>query len=279
MSPLTHTHVSASTAPLALSSGKFKGVYTEQSPATSTVGGLSGRFSHFYDDVPGFEIDVGAADIVISANFKSVFYSFVPLNDILFSMVRRRAEGNGGAGGVVSSSSPTFTFGAGPLGLTLVNADEGELGDPSISPVVVEEVAKGGQGEALEVQVGDHVFSVEESRVFLNVPELVLLMKAQSRPMTVTFARRVCSRGSWTLGSGMGGPGGMDSMQGANGTAGRGGPSSSSSSPSSSLPLASAVVQQYSFPTACAYPSRRSSVEEMRYPPPFPELRSLNNPY
>jgi S1-C subfamily serine protease len=59
--------------------------------------------------------------------------------------------------------------------------------DTSLSPVVVEEVAAGGQAAALGVQRGDHITSVEGSTAFTDVDSMIVLVKAQTRPVKVSI--------------------------------------------------------------------------------------------
>jgi hypothetical protein len=83
----------------------------------------------------------------------------------------------------------TMTFGAGDLGLTLIDADGSELGDTTIGAVVCTMVRKESQGEALGVQAGDHIFSVEGSRVFSNTEGVIALITAAQRPMQMVVKR------------------------------------------------------------------------------------------
>ena len=59
--------------------------------------------------------------------------------------------------------------------------------DTSLSPVVVEEVAAGGQAAALGVQRGDHISTIEGSTAFTDVDSMIELVKAQTRPVKVSI--------------------------------------------------------------------------------------------
>ena len=99
-----------------------------------------------------------------------------------------------------------MTFAEGPLGLTLTNANEGKFGDATLGSVFCETV--GGQGTTLGVQAVDHIVGIEGRADFSNVNSAIALIKAQPRPLKVTFMRpgtapRVVkprgSRGQWAV--------------------------------------------------------------------------------
>ena len=56
-----------------------------------------------------------------------------------------------------------------------------------MSPVVIEEVAAGSQAATLGVQRGDHISSVEGSTAFADVGSVIVLVKAQTRPVKVSI--------------------------------------------------------------------------------------------
>ena len=60
-------------------------------------------------------------------------------------------------------------------------------GDASMSPVVIEEVAAGSQAATLGVQRGDHISTVEGSTAFADVGSVIVLVKAQTRPVKVSI--------------------------------------------------------------------------------------------
>jgi hypothetical protein len=147
------------------------------------LGGLSGRWGTFYDDAPGFEVNPGSADIVISANFQTMYESFKPLCNILFSMLRRRdgakgakekkaigpnpgteehggAGGVGGQGGLGESGGSTGLVSAAleesaesgaleeRVELGMAGGEEGEEGKEAMEEVAIQGVggAAGGSG-------------------------------------------------------------------------------------------------------------------------------------
>jgi S1-C subfamily serine protease len=56
-----------------------------------------------------------------------------------------------------------------------------------MSPVVIEEVAAGSQAATLGVQRGDHISTVEGSTAFADVGSVIVLVKAQTRPVKVSI--------------------------------------------------------------------------------------------
>ena len=66
-------------------------------------------------------------------------------------------------------------------------------GDASMSPVVIEEVAAGSQAATLGVQRGDHISTVEWSTAFADVGSVIVLVKAQTRPVKVSIKATVAS--------------------------------------------------------------------------------------